>query len=332
MPRDSFTPYNGQSLVLPSEGNVICCGFLTHCMLVLIEDFPAQNGGAPINQIVDTLGDDAAIIAITLARWDVPVTLLSNPLGDDDYGSRVSKQLKTSGLEASLSVVQGISTPIEVGVVDSTGSRTYFQQRDSEAVESIPAPGDSQLSDARMLYVDWYDGAKILETMERAQAYEVPVFLNLESRYSDAPNLADLLRFTTVCQVSIDEPDASGDPFTIGQDLLDVGIGTALVTMGARGCAVVQGSQRFQIRPPDVRVIDGYGAGASFSAGMIYGFQAGWPLEHCARFATTLAGISCGIAGQALVTFDAVEKIAEGLTTERAAKRPSWGMPGTDTS
>ena len=86
MPRDSFTPYNGQSLVLPSEGNVICCGFLTHCMLVLIEDFPAQNGGAPINQIVDTLGDDAAIIAITLARWDVPVTLLSNPLGDDYYG------------------------------------------------------------------------------------------------------------------------------------------------------------------------------------------------------------------------------------------------------
>ena len=173
-----------------------------------------------------------------------------------------------------------------------------------------------------MLYVDWYDGPNILDSMERAQAHGVPVFLNLESRYSDAPDLADLLHFTTVCQVSLDEPDASGDPIAVGQDLLGAGISVVLVTMGAQGCLVAQADQRLRFRPPEVNVVDAYGAGAAFSAGMIYGFQAGWTLERGARFASAFAGISCGIAGHADVTIDDVEKVAEQLAPERQVSRP----------
>ena len=294
---------------------MLCCGFLTHCMLVVVEDFPVQNGGAAIENMVDSVGDDAAIVARTLSGWNVRSTLVSNPVGDDHYGSRVQEQLKNSGLDVSQMVSQGVSTPVEIGIVAKTGSRTYFQQREPKIVESLPVPSDGQLSDARMLYVDWYDGPNILAAMERAQAQGVPVFLNLESRYFDAPDLADLLRFTTVCQVSLDEPDASGDPIAIGQDLLDAGVSVVLVTMGARGCLVVQDDQRLHIRPPGVNVVDAYGAGAAFSAGMIYGFQAGWMLERGARFAAAYAGICCGIAGHAAVTIDDVEKIAERLAT-----------------
>ena len=306
-------------LVLPSKGNLVCCGFLTHCMLVVVESFPAQNGGAAIQNVVDSFGDDAAIIASTLARWNVPSTLVSTPVGNDYYGSKVLEQLKASGIDVSQRVNQGVATPLEVGIVDGTGSRTYFQQRDPRAVASLPIPSASQLSNARMLYVDWYDGAKILDAMERAQDHGVPVFLNLESRYADAPNLADLLRFTSVCQVSIDEPQASGAPLDIGRDLIAAGIGTVLVTTGAEGCIVAQGGQAFYIRPPEVKVIDGYGAGAAFSAGMIYGFQAGWPLERCARFATAHAGIGCEVAGHAALAIDVIEKVAEGLPTQPLA-------------
>ena len=171
-----------------------------------------------------------------------------------------------------------------------------------------------------MLYVDWYDGPEVLGAIERARSQAVPVFLNLESRYYDNPQLTDLLRQTDVCQVSLDEPGATGDepgatgePTEIARTLLDRGVGTVLVTMGAEGCAVAQSRQAFSIRPPKVQVIDGYGAGAAFSAGVIYGFLNGWPLERAAQFATAHAGIQCGVAGIGDFPIDLILRVASDL-------------------
>ena len=164
-----------------------------------------------------------------------------------------------------------------------------------------------------MLYVDWYDGPGILGAMERARSQAVPVFLNLESRYYEHPQLPDLLRHTNVCQVSLDEPGATGEATDIARTLIDRGVGTVLVTMGAEGCAVAQSEQAFSIRPPKVRVIDGYGAGAAFSAGIIYGFLHGWPLERAAQFAAAHAGLQCGVAGNAAFPIRRIQRAATNL-------------------
>ena len=298
---------------------MVCCGFLTYGMLIVVEEFPVQNGGAAIQTVVDSLGDDAAIVACTLARWNVPSTLVSSPVGNDYYGNKVLEQLKACGVSVGQTVDSRVVTPLEVSVVDSTGSRTYFQQRDPRALARLTIPSESQLAKARLLYVDWYDGVRVLDAMERAQAHGVPVFLNLESRYCGAPNLPDLLRLTNVCQVSVDEPQAAGDPPDIARGLLDAGVDIVLVTQGAGGCLVAQENQAFHIRPPEVKVIDGYGAGAAFSAGVIYGFQAGWSLERSARFATAHAGLKCGVAGNAVLAVDVVQEAAGGLPCQPLA-------------
>ena len=301
------------SSVLPSKGQVICCGFLTYCMLIVVEEFPDQNGGAAIQNVVDSLGDDAAIVAVTLGRWQVLSTLISSPVGNDFYGSKVLTQLKASGISFDQKANGGTATPLEVGIVDGTGSRTYFQQRDPRALASLAVPSDSQLAEACMLYVDWYDGPRVLDAMERAKSQGVPVFLNLESRYSDRSNLSDLLRFVDVCQVSVDEPQASGNPPDIALDLLAGGIDTALITLGAKGCIVAQKTEAFRIWPPEVKVIDGYGAGAAFSAGAIYGILAGWSLEETGRFASACSGIKCGVVGNAPLPIDVALKAATSL-------------------
>ena len=296
------------SSVPPSKGHVICCGFLTYCMLIVVEEFPGQNGGAAIQNVVDSLGDDAAIVAVTLGRWQVLSTLVSSPVGNDFYGSKVLEQLRVSGISFDQTTSQGPTTPLEVGIVDGTGSRTYFQQRDPGVLASLAVPSDSQMAEASMLYVDWYDGPGVLDAMKRAQAHGVPVFLNLESKYSDRSKLSNLLRFVDVCQVSVDEPQASGNPPDIARDLLAGGVGTALVTLGAKGCMVAQKSQAFRIWPPEVKVIDGYGAGAAFSAGAIYGILCGWSLEQTGRFASACSGIKCGVAGNAVPPIDVIQK------------------------
>ena len=279
-------------------------------MLIVVEEFPDQNGGTAIQNVVDSLGDDAAIVAVTLGRWQVLSTLISSPVGNDFYGNKVLEQLRASGTSFDQKTNQKATTPLEVGIVDSTGSRTYFQERDPGVLASLAVPSHSLMAGASMLYVDWYDGPRVLDAMKRAQAHGVPVFLNLESKYSDRSKLSDLLRFVDVCQVSVDEPQASGNPPDIARDLLAAGVGTVLVTLGAKGCLVAQNSQAFRISPPQVEVIDGYGAGAAFSAGAIYGILAGWSLEQTGRFASACSGIKCGVAGNAVLPIDMVLKTA----------------------
>ena len=304
---------HSQDPIRPLVGNVVCFGFLTYCLLLMVEHLPPENGGAVVLDTVDTVGDDAVIVASILNKWRVPASLISSPVGNDYHGEKVIEHLRAWGVDVEQRVSEGLTTPLEVGIVDASGARTYFQRRDPRAVAALIAPTPVQLSGAGMLYVDWYDGPSVLAAMEIASSQGTSVFLNLESQYDNSPALHGLLRYTTICQVSMDEPTASGDPADVARSLINQGVGTALVTLGADGCVVAQGQQAFCIRPPKVRVIDGYGAGAAFSAGIIFGLRAGWPLERSARFASAYAGLKCEAAGIAELPISEVQKAAATL-------------------
>ncbi len=291
-------------------GDVVCFGFLTHCLLMMVEHLPSQNGGAFVLDTFETVGDDAVIVASILNRWEVPTRLISSPVGDDHHGEKVIEHLGAWGVDAEQRVSEGLTTPLEVGIVDASGARTYFQRRGPAAMATLTAPHPGQLSGAGLLYVDWYDGPSVLAAMEIASSQGTPVFLNLESQYDDNPRLPGLLRNASICQVSMDEPGASGDPVDVARSLIDQGVGTALVTLGANGCVVAQGRQAFCILPPEIRVIDGFGAGAAFSAGIIYGLRAGWSLENSARFASAYAALKCEVGGISALSISEVQKAA----------------------
>ena len=89
-----------------------------------------------------------------------------------------------------------------------------------------------------MLYVDWYDGPSVLAAMKTAVSLGVPVFLNLESQYGRNPSLSDLMRYATICQVSMDEPRSCGSPVDTARSLINLGTETVLVTRGGEGCLV----------------------------------------------------------------------------------------------
>ena len=117
---------NEYDFSLRPNGDVVCFGFLTYLLLLVVETFPEKNDGTSIQEIVESLGDDAAIIASILSRWKVSTTLVSSPVGDDHHGSKVTEQLQASGIDLGHRVRQGATTPLEVAIVDASGSSTYF--------------------------------------------------------------------------------------------------------------------------------------------------------------------------------------------------------------
>ena len=313
MPRSKSATDDSRNPVEALCGEVVCFGFLTHCLLLMVEQLPPQNGGSLVQDSVETVGDDAAIVASILTKWGVRARLISSPIGNDHHGERVREHLDSWGLDIGQRIRQGFPTPIEVAILDSCGGRTYFQRRDPAALAELRAPSAAQLSGAGLLYVDWYDGPSVVTAMETAASQGVPVFLNLESQYNDEPSVSGLVRYASICQVSMDEPYASGNPDGVASALIDRGVEIAVVTLGAEGAVVAQGRQAYYVRPPAVRIVDCYGAGAAFSAGIIYGLRAGWPLESVARFASAYAGLKCELTGIAGLTVSEIREAAATL-------------------
>lgn len=263
---------------------------------------------------VETIGDDAVIVASILTGWGVPTRLITSPAGDDHRGEMVREHLESWGVDVHLDVRQGGPTPFEVAILDSGGGRTYFQRRDPAALAALNPPSAPELAGAALLYVDWYDGPSVETAMSNAVTQGVPVFLNLESQYDRAPWASGLLRYANFCQVSLDEPGGSGgEPYDVARTLISRGVDTAIVTLGAGGCVVARGRQGYRVAAPPVRVVDCFGAGAAFSAGVICGLRQGWPLETIARFACAYAGLKCELPGMARLPASEVQKTARTL-------------------
>ena len=92
-------------------------------------------------------------------------------------------------------------------------------------------------------------------------------------------------------------------------------LGMAVVTHGAEGCTVVTREGAFVSPAADVTVIDTTGAGDAFAAGFMYGLNAGWEPERCARFANAVGGLATRAFGSqaSLPTRDEAWRLAFGV-------------------
>ena len=100
--------------LLPGEalgGDVVCFGFLPHCLLLTVDRLPPQNGGALVLDSVETVGDDATIVATILTNWGVSTRFISSPLGNDHHGEKVRAHLETWGVDVGQQVSQELWTP-----------------------------------------------------------------------------------------------------------------------------------------------------------------------------------------------------------------------------
>ena len=97
------------------------------------------------------------------------------------------------------------------------------------------------------------------------------------------------------------------------------GIKIAIVTLAKGGCLVAQGEQVVRVYSPKVKAVDACGAGATFSAGFIYGYLKEWDLESCARFATAAATLKVTRAGLQMFPVEQILALATKLRVERWA-------------
>jgi sugar/nucleoside kinase (ribokinase family) len=293
-------------------------GMLTPVAIMVVEQLPEYNTGALVKEVSEFVFDDAAIIACLLRQWDVPTAMIGTAVGDDPRGHILARQLEEWGVKGEVRHSKDIRTPWEVDVSDETGARTYFWQREPKVLATLDTADLSLLKWANLLYVDWYDGDHIMRAMDEAIRLDVPVFLNFEHGHADAELLKRYAGRATICQAVTDAAQ-HGDvpPLDVALKLLKTGVQTALITMANEGCLVVRGDEIVRVHAPIVRAVDGCGAGATFSAGFIYGHLMGWSLEESARFATAAASLKVTRPGLQMFPITDIKSLATQLLVDR---------------
>ena len=293
-------------------------GMLTPVAIMVVEQLPEHNTGAIVKEVSEFVFDDAAIIACLLRQWDIPSAMIGTTIGDDPRGHQLRNQLEEWGVQGEVRISQDIKTPWEVDVSDETGARTYFWQRAVHVLDTLDTADLSFVQGARLLYVDWYDGDHILRAMDEASHLGVPVFLNFEHGHADQELLKRYGSRATICQAVTDAAQ-HGDisPMEVARKLLKTGVQTALITMASEGCLVARDTEAIRVHAPIVRAVDGCGAGATFSAGFIYGHLMDWDLEASARFATAAASLKVTRPGLQMFPISEIKTMAASLIIEK---------------
>ncbi len=298
------------------QPDVVCFGMITPATVLVVDEYPEHNAGAAWRVRADFISDDAAIIAVLLKQWGVQTGLIGTALGDDSAGRDVAAKLSGLGVSGTFLLSDQIETPYEVNLSDASGSRTYFWKRDLAILSTLDEADLSMIAGSKVVYTDWYDGPHVIRAMTEAARHDVPVFFNFEHAHHDETLLQRYAPLASVCQATTDATQGSDDGEAVASKLLEAGVEVALVTMAEKGCLAADVSGTFRVIAPEVSIVDGCAAGATCSAGYIYGRLMGWQTERALRFAVAAASLQCTRVGPVAFPVAEVESLASGLTVE----------------
>ncbi len=231
-------------------------------------------------------GGKGANTAVAAARLGADVALLG-AVGDDPYGELLKRSLTESGVGTATLRTSERPTGIAYITVTPDGENSILV---SPGANSSLRPEDIDLDGAEIVVLSLEIP---LETVEHAVAKAAEAGVRTLLNLSPAAELSKkTLQWLDVLLVN--EHEAA---FLLGDDaefsqLLDLGPKAAVVTLGAKGAAVVTSDGVTEVSSPKVEAIDTTGAGDAFAGALAASLAKGEELADAARKAVKVAAIT----------------------------------------
>jgi sugar/nucleoside kinase (ribokinase family) len=138
-------------------------------------------------------------------------------------------------------------------------------------------------------------GVKIVFNLDVTPAYFVKeAELATEAEMKRAIELTDVL---IPCKNAAKELIGSDDFVKDGRKLLDHGSDVVAITLGDKGCVVLDSKSTYTVPGYRVKVVDTTGAGDAFHGGFIYSVLKGFSLKHAGIFANACGALCCTKVG-----------------------------------
>ena len=277
---------------------VIGIGALNYDVLYVVEQIAGPGEEVGIIDINKAPGGSAANTIVALARLGVDTGFIG-VLGNDNEGDIILNTFRKEGVDAVIKRINGC-TGAAIGFIDSKGERTLY---------IYPGVNDElRINDIDMEFVANSKFVHMSSFVNRAQLEmlcEVATQLKeSKSKLSFSPGmlcskyeLADLctiIERSEVVFLSENELESlvSGNNYEHrASKLLDIGASIVCVTLGERGCYVVNtAAESYLVEAyPTADIVDTTGAGDAFAAGFLYGLLHSKSIYECARAGNLLA-------------------------------------------
>ncbi len=299
---------------------------------VLADPFDADalaKGKREVDQIRMSFGGDALNESVVLTRLGKKVHLISK-VGADEAGHSIRTHLQKEGIETNGIVVEeGLSTSINIALVDAAGGRKFLtdprsSQRRLSLEDVLPQLEETAdiVSFASVFISSCFTIDKMEELFSRLKEAGKTLVVDV-TRPKNGETFDDLRVLFPYIDVIVPNDEeisvltGEEDPEKNVRMLLDAGVKTAIVKIGSRGCLVGRGGEIVHVPAVSgVRCVDTTGAGDTFAAGLISGLAEGRNIVDCARLGCAAASCSIEQIG-ATDGIRSVEKVMERYNTIR---------------
>jgi 5-dehydro-2-deoxygluconokinase len=291
-----------------------------------VDLYPEQIGVplAEVSTFAKSLGGSATNVAVAAARLGARAAVITK-VGDDPFGPYVRSALRGFGVDdAFVGTHPSLRTPVVFCEIFPPDDFPLLFYREPNAPDMTLTVAELDLDAIRDARVFWTTGTGLAAEPSRAATLAAlrarsggitvhdldhrPMFWDDES---EAGRWArEALAHATVAVGNRDEAAvATGtrDPEAAAEALLAAGVDLAIVKRGPEGVLARTRTERVEVPPVPVDVVNGLGAGDAFGGALVHGLLSDWPLERTIRLANAAGAF---VAGR-LACADAMPTLAE---------------------
>ncbi len=286
---------------------VVTLGDINIDIIASLSCYPAPGGDALAKWVEVHSGGSAANTATVLARFGVEVGIIGR-VGRDPFAELALTHLAAAGVD--LSYIQRddkLTTGLIFIAVTPDGERTMFSCRGANPWLDAALLDEEAIAQADIFHLSGY--ALLAEPQRRAAwravevAQQAGVTISLDLGVEVAARVVEEVKALLPLTELIFPNQAAAEHLTNrrGEEavraLLEYGVETVALKLGARGCLVGDKGEIFPVPTFAVEVQDTTGAGDSFDAGFILGRLGGLSLRESAILANALGALAASTVG-----------------------------------
>lgn len=255
---------------------------------ILARDFDLGPGGKGSNQ------------AVQVARLDVPVQFIG-AIGNDDFSKTATDLYAEEGVGTHHLVTSNRNTGVGFIMLDATGDNRILLDPGSNedfTPDHVRAARETIAESAVVMTQLEIRADTAAEAMALGKKCGCTTLLNPAPVRRLAPEIFKHIDLLTPNQtearalLGLPPDDPTPDLDLCGR-LLELGVGTVVLTRGPEGAVIVTSEGTTTIESPPVEVVDSTGAGDAFNGAVAAALATGSRLEDAVRNGTRAGALAC---------------------------------------
>ncbi len=262
--------------------------------LGIVEHYPEVDGKSEVNNSTIQGGGPVATAMVTLSRLGASTSFIGK-ISDDYFGGLIKDSLIVEKVNIDHIVVEkGKRSQFSYIVIEKeTGKRNIFWSKATVEPLRSNEINEDLIRNARVLHLDELMIEGSLTAARCAKDAGVTVVVDAGSLRKGSLELIKMADYFIASEEFAKQYSNSVEPKMAAKEMLLLGPGVVIVTLGNKGSLTVSKEGYFHQPAFKIKAVDTTGCGDVFHGGFIFGILNNWDLRTSVKFASATAALKC---------------------------------------